>query len=219
MTTYAQLQADVIAYSGRDDVSAVVPMFIRLCEAEVYRKVRIMEMEADITFTCSSPDYEDDLPADFLGFKRLRVADSANPKCQYVGPDVFASLAEMSPGNFAALIGDAQLIYTVESFKLKVNQPRGSTEPIVIEAVYFQRPMPLAEEDPGNTLNPIIRQHFDVFMFAALAQLWIWADEIEQEQRFTARMDRAIGQIDDYDRMRRRPAGSSVRTNARAGVV
>lgn len=216
MTTYAQLQADVIQYSGRDDVSASVPMFIRLAENEIYRRVRTIEMEATVSFTFSSPDYEDDLPTDWLGFKRLKVLDSANPKCLYVGPDVFASLAEMSPGNFLALIGDAELIYTLEANKIKVNQPRGATEPIDISAVYFQRPVPLADDD---TANPLLTPHFDLFLYSALVQLWLWADELEQEQRFQARADRVTAQIDEFDRVRRRPAGSSQRTNARAGVV
>lgn len=216
MTTYAQLQADVIQYSGRDDVSASVPMFIRLAENEIYRRVRTVEMETSTTFTFSSPDYEATLPSDWLGFKRLKVLDSANPKCQYVGPDVFAGLAEMSPGNFAALIGDAELIYTVEANKIIVNQPRGATEPIEISAVYFKRPLPLATDDVNN---PLLIPHFDLFLYSTLVQLWMWADELEQEQRFQARADRVTGQIDEFDRTRRRVAGTAKRTNARAGVI
>ncbi len=216
MTTYAQLQADIVAYSARDDAQPSVPRFVRIAEAEIYRRVRTLEMETDVTFTFSSPDYADDIPADWLGFKRLKVDDSANPSARYVGPDVFATLSEMSPGNFAALIGDAQLLYTVESNRIKVNQPRGASEPITMSGVYFARPVPLATDD---TANPLLTPHYDLFLYMALKQLWIWADETEPEAKFEVRAEKVIAQIDDYERMRRRPAGALVRTNARAGVV
>ncbi len=219
MTTYAQLQADVIQYSGRDDVSTVVPMFVRLAENEIYRRVRTMEMEVRTTFSFSSPDYEDDMPADFLGFRRLSVSGSPNPKCLYVGPDQFHSLSEMSPGNFAALIGDAQLIYTIEANLILVNQPVGSSEPIDISAVYFQRPMPLADEDPVNTLNPLIVPHFDLFLYLSLAQLWDWVDETEMTAKYIAKADKVIAQIDELERVKRRVVGTVKRSNARHGVV
>lgn len=216
---YAQLQADVIQYSGRDDVSASVPLFVRLAEPEINRRVRIMEMETRVTFTMSSPDYEDDIPSDWLGFKRLKLDDSPNPKCLYVGPDIFATLEEMSPGNFSQVIGDAALLYTVEARKIRVNRPTGSSEPISVSAVYFARPLALADEDPVNTLNPIIAQHYDLYVYATLAQLWDWVDETEMVAKYVGRMDKVIAQIDDYERMRHRVAGTLKRTNPRLGVV
>jgi|SRR5262245_174598 len=219
MTTYAQLQADVIQYAARDDVSASVPMFIRLAEPEIYRRVRIMEMETPITFTCSSPDYVDDLPADFLGFKRLKVNDSPNPRCQYVGPDQFASLEEMSPGNYAALLGDAHLIYTIEAMQIRVNQPRGSTEPIELSGIYWQKPIALDQDDPLNPTNVVLPAVYDLFVFATLRQLWDWSDELEMVTKYERFMERIIASTDDNERMRRRPAGSLQRTNARQGVV
>lgn len=208
--TYAVLQSDIIEYSARDDVSGKAPMFIRLAEAEIYRRVKVLEMETAVTLTCAAPDYEDDLPTGWQGFKRLSVSGSRNPKTKYVGPDLFAEVnAGSSQVDLASMIGDARLIYTVEANKVKVNQPAGSAEPIVLVGTYFKRLLPLSDV---NTTNVLLDDHPDLFLYAALAQLWDWADELEAVAKYTAKMDKVIAQIDDLERSRRRAAGEWSKT-------
>jgi hypothetical protein len=202
---YADLQADIIEYSARDDISTKAPMFIRLAEAEIYRRVKVLEMETAVTLTFSTPDYDATLPTGWQGFKRLSVSGSRNPKTKYVGPDLFAEInATASQVDLQSVIGDARLIYTVEANKVKVNQPAGSAEPIVLAGTYFKRLLPLSD---SNTSNVMLDDHPDLFLYAALAQLWDWADELEAVAKYTAKMDKVIGQIDQLERDRRRAAG------------
>jgi hypothetical protein len=208
---YTQLSSDVAEFAARDDVSTKVPTFIRLAEAEIYRRVRVLDMETDVTLTFTAPDFEAALPTGFQGFKRLTLTGSSNPKTKYVGPDLFASLSSTSATDFAQVIGDARLVYTVESSKVRVSQPPGATAAIVLDCVYFKR---FAALDASvNPTNALINDHFDLFLYATLMQLWDWADELEMVAKYTARFDKAIGQIDELEGRRRRAAGEWSRSN------
>jgi hypothetical protein len=214
--TYTTLQNDVIAYSARDDVASVVPIFIRLAQREINRRVRIMEQETSLSLVFSSPLYEAALPADFQGFKRLSIPANRNPRCRYVGPDQFAALGQLSPTDFSDLLGDAELLYTVEGYKVRVNRPTGSLDPITIESVYFKA---YPDFVGGSDTNAIMDTHYDLYLWASLAQLWAWADETEAEAKFKGRLDTVVQQIDDYERVRRRIGGVAERVPNRRDVV
>lgn len=210
--TYSQLKSDIVEYSARSDVSTKLDMFIRLAEARIARKVRVLEMETDVTLTFSSTAYEDDLPDGFQGFKRLRLEDSPNPRCKYVGPDLFADLVNLSSADFDRLLGDARLLYTIESGKVKVNQPRGSSETLELTGVYFKPFAALSDSAPNHAL---LEAHPDLYLFECLAQLWDWADELEQSAKYVAKADKIVLEIDELELKRRRAAGEWARVSPR----
>lgn len=210
--SYASLQSDVIEFAARDDVATKMPMFIRLGEAELYRRARVLEMETDVSLVFSPTAFEAALPAGFLGFKRLTAADSSNPKTRYLGPDAFAGLGNINQTDFQALIGDARLLFTIESNKVKVHQPRGAAVPITLTGVYFKRFDALSGT---NTTNALETAHPDLFLYATLAQLWSYVDETEMVARYIALMDKVLGQVDDLERTRRRAPGSWERSMTR----
>lgn len=214
--TYSQLQTDILEYSGRSDVASKTSMFIRMAEAEIYRRVRVLEMETAATLEFSSALYEDDLPTGFLGFKRVKHVDAPEPGAVYVGPDAFASLWSTSPSDWRRLYGEASLYYTIEAGKVKVNQPPGAAEPIELSVVYWKRFTALADDNPTNTL---LTNHPDLFLYAALAQLWDWSDETEMTAKYIAKFDKVLGQVDTLEASRRRPTGVLRRGPPRGIVV
>jgi hypothetical protein len=214
--SYSQLKSDIEEFAARGDVGTKTEMFIRLAEAEIYRRVRVLEMETDVTLTFASDAYEDDLPEGFMGFKRLTLPDSPEGKTKYIGPDLFHSLRGMAQSEFARVLGEARLMWTMESNKVKVNTPRGSPEPIELTGVYFKRFEPLSDL---NATNALLTAHPDLFLYASLIQLWDWADELEPVAKYTARMDKAIIQIDALELQRRRAPGEWSRTLARGVAV
>lgn len=217
MTDYSQLQSDIVQYSARSDAQTSVPMFIRLAHAELNRRIKhTLAQETRITFTFSSPDYSDTLPDDYLGLKRLRVEDSQNPRAQYIGPDQFAGVHELSPADLYAIQGDAQLLYTIEASEILVNQPRGIADPIEIAAVYYARFPALSE---SNTTNWLLTNHYDFYLYASLKQLWLWADETEEVMKFGQLLDKIMPELDDQEREMRRQPGALRRTPPRGVAV
>jgi hypothetical protein len=210
--SYAELQTDIVEFSTRSDISTKVPTFIRLAEAWIYRRVRVLEMQATAELEFLSPDYAADLPENFLGFKRVRVVDAANPSAEYIGPDQFAGLGSASPADYRSLLNGATLLYTLEANQVFVSQPRGANAPIELATVYYRRFDPLSD---SNSSNALLQAHPDLFLYASLAQLWDWADELEQSAKYFQKAEKCIGEVDALEVQRNRPAGKLVRTAPR----
>ena len=205
MTNFATLQADIIDWSARDDVSGKIEMFIRAAEPGIFRSVRIMEQETEIALSFAGSAYEDDIPTGFVGFKSIRIDNVSNPKAVYVPPQTFHNESQ-SRDAFETL--DVDYIYTVESNKIKLKPAAGATDPVTGAAVYFLKPNGITSL---NTTNVILTAHYDVYLWACLEQLWDWADEQELSARYHTRLAKSIEEIRLHENERRRPPGPLVR--------
>lgn len=212
---YAELQDAILTFAARADMATNAPLCISLAEATIYRRTRTFEMETRATLSFLSPDYEAAVPEGWLGFKRMRVNDSPNPTAKYVGPDEFAGSRDLSPADFNRLVGEARLIYTVEAGLVCVNQPVGSSEPIEMECVYFKRHDALSV----TASNALLTDHPDLFLWASLAAMWDLIDETEMVAKYTAKADRVIAELDDYERTRRRAAGAWTKSPPKGVIV
>lgn len=77
LTTYTELQAAIAAYLARDDLTSVIPDFVRLAEAKFNRVLLHPRMETRTTLTVStlltSPEFLD-LPTDFQTMRSVRLS-------------------------------------------------------------------------------------------------------------------------------------------------
>ena len=87
LATFADLKTAVADFLNRDDLTAVVPTFVALCEADLNRKLRTIAQETRSTATLDA-QYSD-LPDDWLETISIRI-DGATTRL------VLASLAEIS---------------------------------------------------------------------------------------------------------------------------
>lgn len=62
--TYTELKAQIADFLNRDDLTAAIPNFIALCEAQTERQLRVRQMLASTTITVDTELVT--LPADFL---------------------------------------------------------------------------------------------------------------------------------------------------------
>jgi len=72
-TTYAELLTDVGEYTGRSDIAAVFPLFLRLAEAKLNRNLRTSYQETTVALPVV--DGEARLPADFLEARAYVAGD------------------------------------------------------------------------------------------------------------------------------------------------
>ena len=203
MTTYSQLKSDIVSLSSRSDVSALTAMFIRLAEPRIYRKLRILDMETDVTLTVTAANsYGEALPTGFAGFKSLYLSGVTNPRMVYLPPNSFHLLDNTTRDGFQDL-ANGDTAYTLESNKLKIDRATGATDDAVVEAVYYERFLPLSD---SNTSNAALVNHYDLFLAASLEQLWRLARNTEERLIAKTEVDRIIGEIEDEEVMRRMPA-------------
>jgi hypothetical protein len=213
MTTFSTLQADIIEWSARSDVSSKIAMFIRVSEAEIFRRVRLLEQETETTLTfASGDDYAADLPDGFLGFKSIFVDGASNPNTVYATPQVFH---EETAANTVFADVEVDYLYTIEAAKVKIKAAVGATDPVTASAVYFLRPSGVTA---SNTTNVILTNHYDIYLWACLMQLWDWADEPEPVQKYERKFEKAVEEIRPHENLRRRPAGALVRRLAKSRV-
>ncbi len=71
---YSELQTKVAAYLHRSDLSALVPDFIALAEAYLFRELQVKELQISTTGTTTG-EYAD-LPSDFGTLSRITVTVS-----------------------------------------------------------------------------------------------------------------------------------------------
>lgn len=216
MTTYAQLQADIAEWTARDDLGTKPQAFIRIAEASLARKVRVLEQETDTTLTLNDGnDYEAALPTGYLGFKHVFDADARAPDTVYIPPQAFHELRRTSRDAFTSSFGSG-FHYTIEANKLKGLGSAGSSGEITLDVCYIQRFAALSD---SNTTNWLLTNHYDLYLFAALREAWDYIDETEMVAKYQGRLDRALGELEEQEGNKRRPAGPLVRRPRAAAIV
>ena len=80
--TYTGLKTSIADWLSRDDLTAVIPDFIELAEARIYRKLRIPPLESVTEYDTNSVTGDFDLPNDLLEIKAVVVQSSPTRKLE-----------------------------------------------------------------------------------------------------------------------------------------
>ncbi len=151
--TYTQLQADIAGFLNRDDLSATIPTFIRLAEAQMMRDVRHWRMEATATLTFASGFT--DLPEDWLETIRLQIDGK---------PMELASLEEIARWRRSEATGRPRYFAHVAGQFEVWPRPDGSREG---ELLYRARIPALSDAEPENWL---LTEAPDAYLYGSLIQ-------------------------------------------------
>ena len=90
ITTYANLQTTIADFLNRDDLTAAIPTFIQLGEAQMNRDIRHWEMESRVSGQQTQGDKHMQLPSDWIETIRLHLTGSGTD------PVELASLAAIA---------------------------------------------------------------------------------------------------------------------------
>jgi len=74
--TYSALQVEVTTLINRTDMATLVPSWIKLCEADMQRRLKVADQELSTTLTATSGQAALALPASFVKPRRLRLIQS-----------------------------------------------------------------------------------------------------------------------------------------------
>lgn len=157
ITTYAELQTSIGNFLNRSDMTAVIPDFIAIAEAQVQRRVRHWQMEKSDTIAASSRYSA--LPGDFLEPIRLTV----DGKHKSLMP---MSLNEMSDERYQSddTAGDPEF-YAITAGQLELFPTPGAAVTVNID--YYRTIEPLSG---SATSNWLLAEAPDVYLYGALMQ-------------------------------------------------
>lgn len=155
LSTFAELKSAVADFLDRQDLTAVIPTFIALSEADMNRKLRTIAQETRATITVDG-QYES-LPADWLETISIRI-DGADTRL------VLASLAEIAdkrarsddqagkPTHYAHVAGGLELYPTPD-------------DSYTAEIIYHAKITALTTDGSANW---VLTNHPDAYLYGAL---------------------------------------------------
>lgn len=156
LDTYTGLQSAVADWLNRADLSAQIPAFIALAEADMFRRLRVRQMETRATLALDA-EYVD-LPADWLATIRVDL-DGGQPLELAASDEVMTYRAR-----FADATGEPQ-IYALSGASMHLwPTPDGSYS---ADLLYFAKPDALSD---SVTSNWLLADAPDAYLYGALLQ-------------------------------------------------
>lgn len=186
VTNYTDLQTEVLSNSNRSNLSSLVPTFIQMAEADMKRRLKLVELEGTSSITITSGTGS--LPSDFSQALDVYWDASTDQPLRYLTIHQFntkrPSLTDGSP-----------LYYTITGSSLKVLPADTGTAVLT----YTAR---LTALSGSNTTNTIITNYPDAYFFGTLKHLYHHTRNWEAKAQQAAEFDRVIDQIisDQLDR-------------------
>lgn len=164
--TYSDLQGEVASWLRRSDLSAEIPTFITLAEAQMSRRLRVRPMGARLAVTWST-EYSN-LPSDFVAERALKIVFiGADFDLSYVTPE------QMDTATRAPTYGQPRF-YSIYGGQLRLFPI--PDQAYTGEITYLQAIPALSDTNPSNWL---LAAHPDAYLYGALAQSapYLKADE------------------------------------------
>ena len=205
ITTYAQLQTATANWLDRTDLSARIPEFIELAEANFNRVIRQPDMIAkDDSFSIAGRYTT--LPANTLEIIRIVVDLTPVIVLEYLTPEEISQrrIVMSSTGKpyYFTMIGGS-------SNQLEVLPSPDSTYTSSI--VYYTR---IAVLSDSATSNWLLASHPDIYLFGTLVEAEPYLKNDERMPMWTARLDKALNDL-KLQGQRERHTASGLRKRSR----
>lgn len=194
VTNYTDLQTTLESYANRSDLSSMVPVFIQLCEADLKRRLKLVNLETSATVTLTSG--VGTLPTDYVGMRSIYWDDDTDNALTYVTPDYFDALRELETGD--------PIYYTVTGSSLKVLPMETGSAVMTYQAV-------LASLSASNTTNAVITSYPDAYLQGSLKELYHYTRNWLAKKEASDAYEASIGGIILDHEAKKFPAGLEVR--------
>jgi hypothetical protein len=170
IATYDELKSSVADFLNRDDLTSVVPTFIRLAESRIDRDLRHWRMEKRSTAELDT-QYSA-IPADFLQPIRLQITDGPTSE---VAPISTAQMLQLR-GDRADLVG-RPTNYAITGGSIELYPTPDDT--YASSLVYYGRTPALSV---SNTTNWLLTEAPDAYLYGSLVHA---APYLKDDQRIT----------------------------------
>ena len=187
LTTYAELKTSIGDWLNRADLTAVIPDFISLAEAQVERTLRTRQMivRANASFDAQYGA----VPADFLETKSLKLT-STNPQTplQFLSIDALDNesanyTASGKPRFFGVVGGQFRLVPVPDAT-------------YTTELTYYAK---LTKLSNSVTTNWLLTSSPDIYLYGALLQAAPYLQDDARIQVWSSLYDRAMSELQTAD--------------------
>ena len=158
MDTYAELKSTIADYLNRDDLTAVIPTFIKLAESKFNRKLRVRQMIKRATATIDTAFFAP--PSDWLENKEFQLNTNPITKLEFITESYSNELratrytASGKPQYYTVVGNQLEFIPTPDS------EYQG-------ELTYYAKIPALSD---SNTSNWLLAYAPDLYLYGALVE-------------------------------------------------
>lgn len=184
LSNYAGLQATVADYLNRADMTARIPVFIQLAEAQIKRRLRRKSVITTITIA----QEQTTLPADCAELRSIHLLTNQRWLDKAIDVGTIEQLSDVRANHMvagrpvrAAMLGK-QLIVAPE--------PDQSYNAAI---VYFQQLTPLSS---SVSTNDVLAENPDLYLFGALMESAPFLEHDERISTWKQKFDDALTQLD-----------------------
>lgn len=156
--TYAGLKTSVADFLNRADLTATIPDYILLAEAQLNRRLRVSDMITSTTLTISTANTA--LPSDFLGMVSFELPAGSGGPLRYVKPEELRAMRQTAYASTGVPI-----VWSVAGLKLETAPAPGQA--YICTMLYFAQLPALTN---SNTSNWLLTKHPDLYLYGALLQ-------------------------------------------------
>ena len=204
ISTYAELKAAVASWLNRESITANVPDFIRLAEAQMNREIKHWKgekrSEGEIDTRYST------LPADWRSPIRLSVITASGPR--EIEPASQSEMLDLRAAN-NDLVGIPQY-YAISSGSLEL-YPTPS-EPMNVMMIYRANIPALSD---SNTSNWLLEEAPDAYLYGTLMQTAPWLREDERTAMWAGLYSQAMQSVNNDGEMAKH-GGTGLRMKIRS---
>lgn len=154
LDTYAGLKAEIALLLDKTNLTAQIPTFIRLFEAQANRRIKHYRMQGRMTFTLDGSPRS--LPCNFKGVESFKAGNYA---LGYVTPDALDDVRDAN-----SLWNGQSLYYTIIGNQIHFSPGAGESEAVMR---YWCGVEPLND---SNTCNWLLSENPDVYLYGAALQ-------------------------------------------------
>lgn len=184
LTTYAELQASILDWALRPDLSAVVPDFITLCEKRMLRDYRVRKLIRTDPFTVDAET--ETVPSDFQELDALYL-DGDNSRYGELEVVGAGELAEYQ--RLYGPTGVPRVVAIVDGNFVFAPVPDQAYDMV---ASYYAGFDVLADD---NTSNWVLANHPDAYLFGSLMYLAPYMNEDNRIQVWSGAYETAVEEI------------------------
>ena len=186
-TNYTDLQTSVANYLGRNDLTAVIPDFIRFAETRLARDLRTRLMLKSATAPMVAGDARVALPTDFLEIRDLFTQGNPRMPVTYLSPSAFTRDARADESG-------KPVFYTILASEFQFAPIPDSA--YVLEILYYAKPTVLSD---SNSSNVFLANYPDALLYASLLEAEPYLINDARSQTWATLYDRAVKNISDAD--------------------
>lgn len=195
LSTYATLQSAIADWLERADLTARIPDFITLAEAQINRALRVRRMIERATAQIT--DAYSVTPTDFLEIVSMVLTNGVEPLQLSPAPpetlDGYGTGQETGQPRFWAVVGEEIRYYPTPD--------RAYTATLT----YYAKIPALTDT---NTTNWVLQTHPDAYLFGALKEAGPFLKDADVLSMFEGKYQAAIRSIKDAERTRVGPLRS-----------